>query len=307
MSLALPEDGMSLRQMVEWGADQFEAAKLYFGHGTDNAMDEAAWLTASALGVRPDYDGVDVERLLSTQEQEVIVALFERRISERKPAAYLIHEAWFAGLAFYVDERVLIPRSPIAELIENGFQPWLGNHPAGHILEIGTGSACIAITCALAFPEAKVDATDISEDALAVAGQNRSRYQLEDQLELLKSDLFSALSGRRYDIIVSNPPYVDAEDMAALPEEFRHEPELGLTAGDDGLDLVTPMLAQASGYLNPGGILVVEVGNSMEALQARFAEVPFTWLEFEYGGQGVFVLDAETLATYGQVFTGHPK
>lgn len=302
MSLKLPEQDMTLRQMVEWGAGQFEQAGLYFGHGTDNALDEAAWLLAYALGVRPDYEGVDIEQRLTEQEKAAVFELYQRRVAERKPAAYLIHEAWFSGMPFYVDERVLIPRSPIAELIEDGFQPWLGDHPVRRILEIGTGCGCIAIACALAFPEARVDATDISSDALAVARLNRSHYQLEERLELLQSDLFSGLQGRRYDIIVSNPPYVDAEDMADLPEEFRHEPELGLTAGEDGLDLAVPMLAQAADFLNPGGILVIEVGNSMEAMQLRFAEVPFTWLEFEHGGQGVFVLDAKTLAAHRDCF-----
>ena len=300
--LQLPDQAMSLRQMVEWGAEQFDAAGLFFGHGTDNALDEAAWLVGHALGVQPDYAGVDIDRILSEQEKQAILALFQRRVSERKPAAYLINEAWFAGLPFYVDERVLVPRSPIAELITDGFQPWLGDHPVGHILEIGTGSGCIAIACALAFPEAKVDAADISPDALAVAEQNRQRYELGDRLELIQSDLFSALQGRRYDIIVSNPPYVDAEDMASLPQEFRHEPELGLTAGAEGLDLVMPMLAQASDYLKPGGLLVVEVGNSWAALEARFPEVPFTWLEFEHGGHGVFLLDAATLVEYRHEF-----
>ena len=302
MTLQLPSEELTLRQMVEWGAEQFDRAELYFGHGTDNALDEAAWLTAHALGVSPDYAGVDIEQLLGEQEKADILALYQRRILERQPAAYLIHEAWFAGLAFYVDERVLVPRSPIAELIAEGFQPWLGQHQVGRILEIGTGSGCIAIACALAFPQAQVDATDISPDALAVARQNQTRYGLEGRLELIQSDLFSALSGRQYDIIVSNPPYVDAQDMATLPDEFRHEPELGLTAGEDGLDLVVPMLAQAGDYLNPGGILVVEVGNSWMALEKRFPEVPFTWLEFAHGGQGVFMLSAETLAAHRDSF-----
>ncbi|MDH5444577.1 MAG: 50S ribosomal protein L3 N(5)-glutamine methyltransferase [Gammaproteobacteria bacterium] len=300
--MELPQQDISLRQIVEWGAEQFDAAGLYFGHGTDNALDELAWLVAHVLKLPLDYEGVDVERLLSDTEKSSILTLMEKRIQERKPLAYLIHEAWFYGLPFYVDERVLVPRSPIAELIADGFQPWLGDHNVGHILEIGAGSACIAIACALAFPNARVDAADISADAMDVARINQQRYELEDRLELIQSDLFSALQGRRYDIIVSNPPYVDAEDMASLPEEFRHEPELGLTAGQDGLELVIPMLAQASDYLNPDGILIVEVGNSQPALEQRFPEVPFMWLEFEYGGQGVFMLDAATLAKHRHEF-----
>lgn len=297
-----PEGRLSLRQMVEWGADLLDDADLFFGHGTDNALDEAAYLTAYALEISPDYADVELDRLLSDAEKQRIFELYQRRIKERKPAAYLIHEAWFAGLPFYVDERVLVPRSPIAELIADGFQPWLADHPVARILEIGTGSGCIAVACAHAFPEAKVDAVDISADALAVAEQNRQRYQLAERLELLQSDLFSALQGRHYDIIVSNPPYVDAEDMSNMPDEFRHEPALGLAAGEDGLDLVVPMLAQASDYLNPGGILVVEVGNSAAALEARFPAVPFTWIEFEHGGEGVFFIGADDLARYRHLF-----
>jgi len=297
-----PAGKFSLRQMVEWGAGLLDDAGLFFGHGTDNALDEAAYLAAYALDITPDYADVDLDRLLSEEEKQRILELYQRRIQGRKPAAYLIHEAWFAGMPFYVDERVLVPRSPIAELIADGFQPWLGEHTVARILDIGTGSGCIAIACAHAFPEAKVDAVDVSADALAVAEVNRQRYQLMAQLELLQSDLFSALHGRHYDIIVSNPPYVDAEDMANVPEEFRHEPELGLAAGKEGLDLVVPMLAQASDYLNPGGILVVEVGNSAVALEARFPEVPFTWIEFEHGGAGVFMLEAQALAAYRHHF-----
>ena len=298
----MPAGDLTLRQMVEWGTDLFEDAGLFFGHGTDNALDEAAYLTAYALGLSPDYEDVDLDRPLNEEEKQGVFALYRQRIEERKPAAYLVHEAWFYGMPFYVDERVLVPRSPLAELIADGFQPWLGGHAVTRILDIGTGSGCIAIACAYAFPDAKVDAVDVSADALAVAELNRQCYQLGGRLELLQSDLFSALAERRYDIIVSNPPYVDAEDMANVPAEFRHEPELGLAAGKEGLDLVTPLLAQASDYLNPGGILVVEVGNSAAALEARFPEVPFTWIEFEHGGEGVFMLEAETLAAYRHHF-----
>jgi len=303
VTLKIPVEIHTLRQIVEWGAEQFDQAGLYFGHGTETALDESAWLVSHVLNVSPDYSGVDVEQRLDESQKQAIAKLLQRRIEEKRPAAYLINEAWFAGHAFYVDERVLIPRSPLAELINEEFQPWIGQHQIENILEIGTGSGCIAIACALAFPEAKkLVATDISDEALAVAAMNRSRYGLEDRLELIQSDLFSSLATQQYDIIISNPPYVDAQDMADLPDEFRHEPELGLTAGQDGLDLVVPMLAQASDYLKPGGIIVIEVGNSWEALEQRFPEVPFTWLEFEYGGEGVFLLTAEVLSEFRNSF-----
>jgi len=292
----------SLREMIHFGAAEFEAASLYYGHGTDNALDEAALLAFFALKETPDYSDKRLDLDLSKENITAINELFQKRIETRQPAAYLTHESWFAGLSFYVNENVLVPRSPIAELIEEQFQPWVVPEKINRILDLCTGSGCIAIACAVVFPAAEVDAADISKAALDVAEKNKTKHQLESRLNIIESDLFSNLQGRCYDLIVSNPPYVDAEDMANLPDEYRHEPELGLTAGDNGLDLVIPMLRDAKYHLNPEGVLIVEVGNSEEALAEKFPDVPFMWLSFEYGGEGVFMLDAKEVEKHHDTF-----
>jgi ribosomal protein L3 glutamine methyltransferase len=285
----------TLRDMVRWGASQFNAANLAFGHGIDNAWDEALFLARHALHLTPAEDDKAAEARLLASERQHIAQLFQRRITERKPAAYLTREAWFAGLPFYVDERVLIPRSPIAELIEQGFSPWLDETPITHVLDLCTGSGCIGIACALAFPEAEVDVVDICPEALDVARQNVERHGVKNSVNLVHSDLFSSLIPRSYDLIVSNPPYVNQEDMEQLPPEYHHEPVLALAAGNDGLDIVTRIITEAGNYLSPQGILVVEVGNSAVALEQRFPDLPLLWLEFKRGGHGVFVLTAEQL------------
>jgi len=288
--------------MILRGEQILDAAGVYFGHGTDNALDEAAWLVSHAVGLPPTFSDTQLEQVLSAEQQAAVEKLLERRVKERLPAAYLTQEAWFAGHRFYVDERVLVPRSPLAELILDEFQPWLDATRVTRVLDLCTGSGCIAIATALALPQVQVDATDVSPDALEVARRNVADYGLAQRVALIESDLFDALQGRRYDLIISNPPYVDAKDMAALPEEYRREPQLGLTAGPEGLDLVIPMLQQALDHLTPNGVMIVEVGNSAEALQARFPTVPFTWLEFSYGGEGVFLLEAPQLVEYHDIF-----
>ncbi|HMR03098.1 MAG TPA: 50S ribosomal protein L3 N(5)-glutamine methyltransferase [Candidatus Competibacter phosphatis] len=286
----------TIRDLIRWGASRMNEAGLHFGHGTDNAIDEAAALVLHALHLPPDLHAEYFQSHLTPAEKQAVLLLLKRRVAERKPAAYLTQRAWFMGLPFYVDERALVPRSPLAELIERHFAPWLPDSRAvGGILDLGTGSGCIGLACAYAFPDARVDLADISAEALEVARRNVAEHGLEDQVEVIQSDLFSALKGRRYDLIISNPPYVGLEELDSLPAEYQHEPRLGLAAGTEGLDVVMEILHQAADYLSRDGLLIVEVGNAQYALCAALPDVPFTWLEFEHGGQGVFLLNASQL------------
>jgi ribosomal protein L3 glutamine methyltransferase len=293
----------TIGDFVRWGASRFKQATLTFGHGTDNAFDDAFYLVCSVLHLPHDLPSYMFQSALTTAEKQDVVKLLVERIETRKPAAYLTKEAWFAGLPYYVDERVLVPRSPIAELIQHRFEPWIEGEQVRNILEIGTGSGCIAIACALAFPQAHTLATDISEAALAVAEINLARYSLQDRIKLLQADVFESVDTNiKFDIIVSNPPYVDAADMAALTEEYKQEPALALAAGSDGLDIVRRILRQTGDYLSPHGILVVEAGNSAEHLLIQYPEIPFIWPEFERGGSGVFILSGSDLAKYKDNF-----
>jgi len=296
------EELHTLVDFIRWGASRFNEAELYYGHGTNNAVDDALALVLHALHLPFGLSNELFSANLTRTEKQRILELFERRIRDRKPVPYITHEAWFAGLSFYVDERVLVPRSPIAELIEQQFQPWVDVDNVEHVLDLCTGSGCIAIAMAMAMPYAEVDATDISKDALAVAEKNIQRHDVDGQVRLYQADLFEGLPAQRYDLIVSNPPYVDAVDMAALPDEFRHEPELGLASGDDGLDACVKILADAPQWLTDEGVLIVEVGNSAHALGMRFPDVPFLWLEFERGGHGVFMLTVEQLNEFHEAF-----
>jgi ribosomal protein L3 glutamine methyltransferase len=285
--------------MIRWGTSQFNAAELSFAQGMPSAIDEAAYLCLSALHLPPDFSVEYFDCVLTMDERLHVLSLFQQRIKHHKPAAYITQEAWFAGLSFYVDERVLIPRSPLAEMIAQQFSPWIEESQVASILDLCTGSGCIAIACAYAFVQAQVDASDISGDALTVAEINRQNHGLEDRLTLIQSNLFESIPAKRYDIIVSNPPYVSTREMSQLPEEFTFEPgATALAAGETGMDVVLPMLMQARDYLSDEGILVVEVGYSKPALEALLPEVPFVWVDFEFGGEGVFVLTAEQLETY---------
>ena len=302
MTSSVTESLRTPRELIHWGADLFEQAGLVFGHGTDNALDESALLVLHELRIGYEQPDEVLDTPLDDEDRLRVIELLERRVASRKPAAYLVNEAWFAGLSFYVDERVLVPRSPIAELIEAGFEPWIGRQPVRNILDLCTGSGCIGIACAHAFPDARVDLADLSADALDVAGMNIQRHGLEARVSPLQSDLFAGLTGRRYDIIVSNPPYVPQQEVRELEAEFQHEPALGLIAGTDGLDIVTSILNDAGKHLRDDGILVVEVGHSQERLVELFPDVPFLWLEFEYGGEGVFLLESLQLHEHRETF-----
>lgn len=288
----------SLKDYMRWAASRFLQAELSFGHGMASAFDEAVYLVLRAVHLPVDTPSVYWDAHLTPTEQEQVLALLMRRINERKPAAYLTNEAWFANLPFYVNESVLVPRSPLAELIENQCSPWLDPEEVTTVLDLCTGSGCIGIACAYAFPQAVIDLSDVSAEALAVANTNIERHGLSQQVTAYQSDVFEQLERKSYDLIISNPPYVDAEDMAALSDEFKHEPALGLAAGQDGLSIAQRILQNAHHYLSEEGVLVVEVGNSQYALQETYPHVPFQWLSFERGGDGVFLLTKAQLVKY---------
>ncbi|MES3008116.1 MAG: 50S ribosomal protein L3 N(5)-glutamine methyltransferase [Pseudomonadota bacterium] len=287
------EHGMTLAECLEELSLQFEEADLFYGHGTDNAWDEAVYLVFSALGLSFDEDDSIMSRAVTPEEWERMQILAKRRTDERLPVAYLVGEAWFAGLPFKVDSRVLIPRSPIAELITEEFAGLLPAEPH-RILDLCTGSGCIGIACALAFPDVEVDLADISEDALVLALENVVRHGVEERVRIIQSDLFAGLD-EKYDLIVTNPPYVSREEVGELPEEYRHEPELGLVSNEDGLEIPLRILREAPQYLNDDGVLIMEVGYSWQALAERLPQVPFLWLEFAHGGEGVCKLTARQL------------
>jgi len=282
--------------LIERGARRLARARVFFGHGTDNARDESAALVLHALELPHDAGSAIYSRRVSAAGQLRAEELLERRIKERVPAVYLTGSTWFAGLPFHVDSRVLIPRSPLAELIERRFAPWIDAGRVARVLDVGTGSGCIAVACARAFPRARVDAVDISPAALEVAALNVRRHRLGARVLLKQSDHYRALGRRTYDIIVSNPPYVGARELKTLPPEYRHEPPLALAAGPSGLDSIRVIVSEARAHLKRRGLLVVEVGDTQKAVQRSFPRLPFVWLTFERGGGGVFLLTAEQLS-----------
>ena len=289
------EELRTVTDLVRWGAARLDGAGVAFGHGAENAVDEAIVLVLHAAGLRPGAPDPLFAARLTTRERRAAVDLILHRIRERIPAPYLTGRAWFAGLELACDPRALVPRSPIAEWIERGFEPWLDPDAVERVLEIGTGGGAIAIACAIAFPNATIDAVDVCDDALALARENCAAHGVEDRVRLSRSDVYAGARGR-YDLIVSNPPYVDAGTMASLDPEYRHEPRLGLAAGADGLDCVRRILTGADGHLRAGGVLVCEVGASRPALERACPEAGFTWLELERGGEGVFLLTGVQLA-----------
>ncbi|WP_319238054.1 50S ribosomal protein L3 N(5)-glutamine methyltransferase [uncultured Propionivibrio sp.] len=290
------EELQTLRDLMRFAVSRLNEADVYFGHGTDNAWDEAAYLLLHSLHLPLDRLEPFMDARLTSAERAAALNLIRRRIDERLPASYLTNEAWLGNFRFYVDERVIVPRSHIAELLSDQLSPWLDDPWAvGRVLDLCTGSGCLAILAALAFPEAEVDAVDLSPDALAVARRNVDDYELSERVHLIHSDAFSSINGRLYDVIISNPPYVNAESMSALPQEYRREPELALASGDDGLDFTRIILREAARHLTPNGVLVVEIGNNRDALEQAFPDTAFTWLDTAAGDDFVFLLRREDL------------
>jgi len=298
----LPTEIVTIIDAIRWAASRFAAAGLTFGHQHDNALDEATQLVLHTLHLPHDLPPAYGNAHLSAAEKAQVAGLIERRIAERIPVAYLTGEAWFAGLSFKVDQRVLVPRSPIAELIESGFEPWLGDLVVERALDLCTGSGCIAIAMAAHQPDWQVDAADISPDALELARENVREHQLDKRVRVVQSDLFAQLAGQRYELIVSNPPYVPAADVPKLPGEYAHEPSLGLASGHDGLDIPLRILRDAPQYLTDNGLLIVEVGDSEAALAELLPQVPFAWVEFKVGQMGVFVIECVDLVEHHEAF-----
>ncbi|MDR2189529.1 MAG: 50S ribosomal protein L3 N(5)-glutamine methyltransferase [Azonexus sp.] len=296
MSDAASAELQSIRDYIRYAVSRFTAAGLHFGHGSANAWDEAVYLTLHTLALPLDRLEPFLDARLLGHEREALLDIYRRRCQERLPAAYLTGEAWLGEHRFYVDERVIVPRSFIAELLDEQLAPWVADPGAiAAVLDLCTGSGCLAILAALAFPEAEVDAVDVSPDALAVAGRNIADYQLDDRVHPVQSDAFAQLQGKRYDLIIANPPYVDAASVAALPPEYRHEPALALGSGEDGLDFTRRILREARKHLHAEGLLVVEIGHNRATLEAAFPELPFIWLDTAAGGQFVFLLHAADL------------
>ncbi len=296
--MAIPETLQvltTIRDFIRWGSSEFLRNELSFGHGFVDAFDESRYLILHALSLPYDCPHTYFDTALTLPEREQVIDILQLRISSRQPAAYITRESWFCGLKFYVDERVLVPRSPIAELISNQFEPWANSGQVERILDLCTGSGCIAIASKYHFPAAEVCASDVSPDALEVAALNLEQHDLSDQVTLVESDLFDSIPAQSFDVIVSNPPYVDAEDMSALGDEFHCEPAIGLCAGNDGLLLVDRILARAGEFLNEDGVIFIELGNSQAALEARYDFLPMTWIEFEFGGSGVCAIQAQDL------------
>ena len=285
----------TVHDFILFAVTKFDNKQAYFGHGTDNPWDEAVYLVLHTLGLALDSNQVVLSKKLTSGGKQKLLKIINNRVKERIPAAYLTQESWFAGLPFYVDERVLIPRSPIAELIEAAFVPWVNPKKVSRILDIGTGSGCIAIACAYAFPKAKIDAIDVSQDALKVAAINCAKHKVTKRIRLLKSNLFEKLEGKTYDLIISNPPYVGNAEMKTLPKEYCHEPKMALLAGKDGDEIVVRIIESAAKYLSPRGVLIVEVGNSAPMILRKYPRLPFIWLEFERGEGEVFLITREQL------------